>query len=83
MTGPAPIHCDGPHCYAVKGAANKWLGGSLDRTFPDRPMLTIGGRWSGHDYLDFCSEDCLHRYVSRFVAGVRKREDAAQEARES
>ena len=77
MTGEAPVFCDGPNCKAVKGAANKWLIGSRSLD-----VLIIGCIYADAVRLDFCSEDCLHRYVSRFVAEVRKREYTAQEERE-
>ena len=63
----------------MKGEANKWL---VAGASPDNAMIVIGNRWLDGQSLDFCSEDCLHRYVSRFVADMRNRE-ASQEARES
>ena len=71
MTGERPTHCDGPQCHATKGAANKWL---IAGIVPGGGALAIGTRWLDGQSLDFCSEACLHSYVSRFVAQLRERE---------
>ena len=82
MTGKAPTICDGPNCGKTKGEGNRWIMGALlERN--DLHSLTIGpiGQQTVEILnpsgmlrsvtLDWCSEACLHAYVSRFVTELR------------
>ena len=84
MTGKAPTICDGPNCGKTKGEGNRWLTGALTHAvsfaISTQPVIAIGPsslELSTSDpaavvsKLDWCSEACLHAYVSRFVTELR------------
>lgn len=84
MSTTKTVKCDGKDCKAVKEGANYWHRARVVTMADTNPFMEIGdipgvevfgGKLGANiitQLLDFCSERCLTRYVSRFIGQDQK-----------